>query len=156
LFTLVIWANGFARPGCLNVSVMNLVSGGPGWVKSEHFDVQAAIPKGAPSYTARQLERGEAPVLQRMIQNLLAERFSLVVRRETKETPIYVLTLAKDASAYPTSEEGGVWLSKKPERDGIPSDRSVVGKDDNILFARKASIAKLVPLLGRLMGRPVF
>ena len=61
------------------------ISGGPGWVESDGFDVEA---KGAnPNATM-----GE---FRRMVQAMLAERFHLQVHRATKELPVYALVQAK-------------------------------------------------------------
>jgi uncharacterized protein (TIGR03435 family) len=56
------------------------LSGGPGWLDSDAFDLQAK------SETANESQ------LRQMLQTLLAERFQLVVLRETKEMPVYALT----------------------------------------------------------------
>jgi uncharacterized protein (TIGR03435 family) len=60
------------------------ISGGPGWVNSDHYDIEAKTDGNA------------APTqVQQMIRALLEDRFKLKVHRETKELPIYVLTVAK-------------------------------------------------------------
>jgi bla regulator protein BlaR1 len=70
------------------------ILGGPAWLNSDRFDVQAKaeaeFPPGAP------LTPGSGPgVPQRMLQGLLADRFKLVVRPETREMPTYDLVLAR-------------------------------------------------------------
>jgi uncharacterized protein (TIGR03435 family) len=60
------------------------VSGGPGWIESDRFDIEAKAEGGV---TEDQLR----PMLQR----LLAERFKLVVHRETKEMQVSALMVAK-------------------------------------------------------------
>jgi uncharacterized protein (TIGR03435 family) len=72
-----------------------LISGGEAWIRSDHFDVEAVIPEGAPVYTAEQLNNGEAPGLQAMLQSMLMDRFKLALHRETKEVPVYNLVLVK-------------------------------------------------------------
>lgn len=66
------------------------IEGGPAWIRSDRFDVTAkadsAIPPVAP---------GQLGPIQFMMQSLLAERFKLKARRETKEMPIYALVLAR-------------------------------------------------------------
>jgi uncharacterized protein (TIGR03435 family) len=57
---------------------------GPDWMIMESFDIVAHIPDGA---TQEQLPE--------LLQALLAERFGLVVRRESKEQSIYALTVGK-------------------------------------------------------------
>jgi uncharacterized protein (TIGR03435 family) len=60
------------------------VSGGPGWLTSDYFDMNA---------------RAERPSsieeLHGMLRNLIKERFKLRMHVETKEHPVYVLTVDK-------------------------------------------------------------
>ena len=72
-----------------------LVEGGPAWARSgEYYEINALVPQGTPSYTVQALRKGEAPILQGMLQNLLANRFRLVLRRELRDMPVYALTVA--------------------------------------------------------------
>jgi uncharacterized protein (TIGR03435 family) len=57
--------------------------GGPGWVGSTGFDLDA---RGAADMTA--------DTARAMLRTLLADRFSLAVHREQRDLPIYVLTMA--------------------------------------------------------------
>ena len=71
-----------------------LVEGGPAWTRSgEYYEINAVLPAGTPRYTAQDLQNGDAPELQRMLQNLLAHRFRLVLNRELREMSAYVLTV---------------------------------------------------------------
>jgi bla regulator protein BlaR1 len=65
------------------------VSGGPGWAGSDLFDISAK------SESAMKPEE-----LWLAIQSLLAERFKLVIRRETKEMPVYALAVAKSGPKF--------------------------------------------------------
>lgn len=58
------------------------ISGAPGWMDSEQFDIVAKVPQGATKEQVRV-----------MLQNFLAERFRLTFHRETKERPIYALVV---------------------------------------------------------------
>jgi bla regulator protein blaR1 len=84
-----------AGRNCRLVMEQNLLSGLPDWAQSAAFDIQATVPAGTPAYTTQQLLNGEAPQLQMMIQNMLADRFQLALHRETKEIPIYNLVMVK-------------------------------------------------------------
>jgi uncharacterized protein (TIGR03435 family) len=65
-----------------------LWSGGPSWIASEHYDLTAKFdPTQFKDVTS---EQGRA-----MLQALLADRFRLVVRRDTKILPHYALVVAK-------------------------------------------------------------
>ena len=63
------------------------ISGGPGWVSLDLFDVVAKVPDGTTPTAANQ-----------MLQSLLAERFGLVVSKGTRPVPRYVMTIAKGGS----------------------------------------------------------
>lgn len=65
---------------------------GPDWIDSEKFDVEAVAEEGVipDRLDNAQLRERMQPLLQR----LLAERFKLVIRREPKEMPVYMLTAA--------------------------------------------------------------
>jgi uncharacterized protein (TIGR03435 family) len=72
-----------------------LVEGGPAWARSgEYYQIEALLPAGIPGYTLQDLQKGNAPRLQRMLQNLLAARFRLVLKHELREIPVYELTVA--------------------------------------------------------------
>lgn len=63
------------------------VVNGPSWLKSDVFDVVAKVPEGTTLATA-----------DLMLQALLADRFGLVIHRDTRPVPRYVLSLGKDGS----------------------------------------------------------
>lgn len=82
--------------------------GGPEWVDTDRFDIQARGPQGA--------VESEAP---RRLQSLLAERFALKVHRETRDRPIYALVLARgNASLGPRLRQ-----SQEPAVDGFAASR---------------------------------
>ena len=100
-------ANRFIQPqpgGRLNVTNMPLrnliafayqvrifqVDGGPNWIDSVGFDIVAKAPGEVSSVSP-----GQPSEYQMMLRRLLADRFKLVVRDETREVPIYTLTLAR-------------------------------------------------------------
>jgi uncharacterized protein (TIGR03435 family) len=75
------------------------ISGGPGWLASDRFDIVAKIEAGAQdAMPAGPPVPGQGPtLLQLMLRSLLAERFKLAVHTETKEQPIYALVMARSA-----------------------------------------------------------
>lgn len=70
------------------------ISGGPGWIGSDFYDINAK-----PSAPATQEQ------LAAMIQSMLAERFQLVIRRETKEMPVYALVVSKGGRKLKEADE---------------------------------------------------
>ncbi len=61
------------------------ITGGPDWMRSERYDV-AAKAEGPATV---------AQMLGPMMQVLLETRFAAKVHRETRELPVYVLTVGK-------------------------------------------------------------
>ena len=59
-------------------------AGGPDWINTAHFDIEART-DGNPS---------QEQMLE-MLRTLLADRFKLVVHKEMIDSPVYALTLAR-------------------------------------------------------------
>lgn len=70
------------------------ITGGPSWLNSDHFDIVAKVPDGFQMQPPGPPGSGPGP-LQLMLRSLLAERFTLVLHNETKDSPIYALVLAR-------------------------------------------------------------
>src|SRR5207248_657446 len=89
-FALITWAYGFNKNGgCSFVSIGDFLTGGPDWIRSEKFEVRALMPEGSPEYSTWEFLNGKAPALEAMIARLLADRFKLVLHKESKEAPVY-------------------------------------------------------------------
>src|SRR5262249_48796224 len=99
LYSLVGFAYGNGCPA------PDTLTGGPDWAKSEIYDLEATIPAGAPGYTKEQLLSGNAPRLQRMLQNMLAYRFKLVIRREVMEMQGYNLVVAQEGKLKVSADQ---------------------------------------------------
>jgi uncharacterized protein (TIGR03435 family) len=63
------------------------ILGGPDWITSDRYDVEAKVSGEI---------KGDA--LLSLLKTLLEDRFQLKVRRETKEGPVYALTVSKGGS----------------------------------------------------------
>ena len=60
--------------------------GGPDWVPNDRYDIQAKAPEGAAT---------TSDATNVMLRAMLADRFKLKVRRETRDSPIFELVLAR-------------------------------------------------------------
>jgi uncharacterized protein (TIGR03435 family) len=104
----------------VSCTLTSSISGEPDWAWVDAYDVEATIPAGSPVYSSRLLLEGNAPKLQKMFQNLLADRFKLIVKRESKEMPGYDLIVARAAhwecEAPPTCR--GIRLSENQDPKG--------------------------------------
>ena len=68
------------------------LEGGPDWIASERFDILGKPERAVPGTGA--FFNGQEP-LRMMLRTLLADRFKLVMHKETKELPIFELVLAR-------------------------------------------------------------
>jgi len=160
LLGLIVRAYGIT--GCGEFKDCELISGGPDWLNKSRFDIQAKMPDGSADYTFLQFLRGQAPQLQSMLQSLLAERFNLKFHHETKQLPVYALTVVKRGSKL--KEASGEMIQLKdgtsvrnqsllwtpaPLPDGTRSDHLIR------MFVRDQSIQALADSLSHLMDRLV-
>jgi uncharacterized protein (TIGR03435 family) len=73
------------------------IFGGPPWMDSERYDIQAKA-----DCSGGKLSREQT---QLMMQSLLEERFQLKAHKETRELPVYNLVVAKDGSKLKASAD---------------------------------------------------
>jgi uncharacterized protein (TIGR03435 family) len=114
------------------------VSGGPGWLASERYDVEAKMERNDISDDNLWLS----------LQPLLIERFHLKFHRETKQMPVFALTVMKGGpkfSAHKESAEG-----KDQQRVGVS-----IGSGKGKLTATKTTIARFCDSLGHQVDRIV-
>jgi uncharacterized protein (TIGR03435 family) len=127
LFTLIQWAYKLEQ---------SRINGGGPWTKSERFDVEATAPK-ALSIDQHRL----------MLQPLLADRFRLETRWETRRMPVYELSATKGASKL-----------KKSTCSGTPSPENPCGTYGGLLgtiTGRSATLDVLAGALSGILGREV-
>lgn len=70
------------------------LSGGPDWIHSQKFDIEATVDKGAVPAGSPATIRVQQ--MRLMLQALLADRFKLAIRREMTERPVYALVVAEN------------------------------------------------------------
>lgn len=77
------------------------ITGGPGWISSERYDL-AAKAKSSPSGSP-----GVALMSGPMLQTLLEDRFQLKIHRATRQGAVYTLTIAKNGPKLEPAKDGG-------------------------------------------------
>jgi uncharacterized protein (TIGR03435 family) len=107
------------------------ISGGPGWLESDHFDILAVTPGEIRPTRDEQMS---------MLRGLLADRFKLSGHREQKEFSIYELQVAKSgpklkASTAPPDEPAALISTVYPQRLVLPA-RNATMSDLASLFQR--------------------
>ena len=138
---------------------------GPSWIDSERYNILARVPVGVTQEQFRE-----------MLQNLLADRFKIVLHHETKESPLYELTQVKTGSKLkattgdpnapppPPAAPGAARGGPPPMgKDGMPELPKTGGRGMMMMFMNgKARIAgnvqaasSLADMLSNQLGSPV-
>src|ERR1700691_3314155 len=100
------------------------VLGGPAWLPTARWDIEATPGSNSGSPITPE-QRDE------MFKTLLADRFHLVLHRETKELPVYDLVVAKGGSRLRQSgDEPGFGMS---DTGSITSKKTTVSTFANVL-----------------------
>lgn len=95
----------------LNVTVRNLIEqaynipwtvaandrvlGGPGWIDTSRYDIDARIDESLADALQQMSHEGQKEQISLMLQSLLVDRFKLKVHFESRELPVYALVVAK-------------------------------------------------------------
>ena len=119
------------------------ITGGPSWAGSAGYDIDAKPerpdagggPMPAPGTTAWQR-------LEQRLRTLLAERFRLVIRKDSKEGPVYALVIAK----------GGFKLQPSQQPDDVPPGTM---RSQGQITGRAGTIRMLATVLSNYLGRQV-
>ncbi len=127
-----------------------LLTGGPAWLDSDHWDIEA---KATPS--ASQNDK-----LQ-MLQALLKDRFHLAIHREVKDLPVYNMTLAKGGLKIQPIKEGSclpVDLTKSSvaEPGKVPMDYcGTTGSGKGMIEASNGTMAEFAQQVCSAVERTV-
>jgi uncharacterized protein (TIGR03435 family) len=127
------------------------ISGGPAWIASERYDINARA--------ADVQITGDQSRL--MLQRMLADRFKLLVHRETRELPVYVLLSARNGLKIPDAKDGScIATGSNPPRASTPGQPFIpfCGSfivTPNGLEGKRISMAQLANTLSGIVGAPV-
>ena len=138
------------------------IVGGPKWMDSDRYDIRARTSDRTPETTMPLAPNSRG---QKMLQALLADRFQLKIRRETKEMPVFYLTAAKGGAKLKESDYAKPFQpvlppGAPPLPPGGPNGRGP-GRGPAIMVGRGrlggqgVSMELLTRQLANQMGRPV-
>lgn len=120
------------------------ITGGPNWLRSEKYDVDATMDSSVADALKMLSQDQRMLAQQQMLQALLADRCKLAIHRETKNLAIYTLVLAKNGPKV---------------QDAKPGETTSLGFGGNgetrSLAGQARSIANLAQALSVVLGCPV-
>ncbi len=136
-----------------NVSLMHLltfaydvpesrVSGGPKWMESERYDILAKPESAAGASVTNPQGRAAQNQARERLRTLLAERFNLVIHKETREGPVLALVVAK----------GGPKIRPSKQSEDIPPGTMRSATQIN---ARRGTMHMLCAVLTNWLRQPV-
>jgi uncharacterized protein (TIGR03435 family) len=134
------------------------VSGGPAWLSSESYDVDAKMEASVADAFQKLSRTDRVLVRQHMLQEVLADRLKLEVRRETKELPTYSLVVVKGGSRLKEASPGDTYPNGLRGSDGTSGAgliRTIGVRGGQTTTAQGVSIANLVRFLTGFLDRPV-
>jgi uncharacterized protein (TIGR03435 family) len=128
------------------------VSGGPAWLDTERYDIVAKGTETGTSddeirkMTDEQRTAFKARFLLK-VQMLLADRFQLKVHRDTKELPVFALSVARNGAKIKAAADDDI------SRSGLTVRRGDAGKSE--ITGTRVPLTKLVQTLSNVVGRTV-
>jgi bla regulator protein blaR1 len=125
------------------------ISGGPGWLNTDRYDITTKVDTGsgdAPNDAGKMTEERKTTgdQMRERLRALLADRFQLVLHRETKDQSVYALVVGK----------GGPKLQESQTKEGSgPRARMSMGRGQ--LSGQDVPLDMLAKTLSNQLGRPV-
>jgi uncharacterized protein (TIGR03435 family) len=123
---------------------------GPAWIDSETFDIVAKAEDNAP------VARMYGP----MMQLLLEDRFALKIHKETRQLPVYALTIAKNGAKLPATAEGS--CTPLDLSHPAPAGAIICGwgsvrmvKGNMVIDSHGSTVAKFAGSLVETLNQPV-
>jgi bla regulator protein BlaR1 len=123
------------------------LSGGPGWIDSEKFDIEAKEEAAVAEKLENLPFEEQTSQIRLMVQELLADRFKLRVSHQTKDLPIYALVVAKGGPKLTQTEVTGPEPKKRVVRMMGPGQLAATNLGTDFL----AHILSGQPDVGRLV-----
>jgi uncharacterized protein (TIGR03435 family) len=129
----------------------------PAWASSDLWDIQAKAPDGALPAT-RTLSLTDPDPMAAFVQALLEDRFQLKMHRETRDVPVYELTIAKGGLKIKRSEDQSTPLvpppgGSPPPPGTAPRGGTVMGP--GLVAGTSIAFPDLVVILGQVLQRKV-
>jgi uncharacterized protein (TIGR03435 family) len=135
------------------------IIGGPEWIRTDRYDIEAKMSGSVPSVTSEQIRA--------MVQSLLEDRYQMKWHRETHELPVYDLVVAKggvkmrrsaDQSPIHSNQADLIFDSLAARATPLPRGaiRLAAGSDRSALVGNAVPVSSIVTLLQGQADRIVF
>jgi uncharacterized protein (TIGR03435 family) len=121
------------------------IFGGPAWIGSDRFDVEAkaADPKADPNQ------------LRLMLRSLLEDRFQLTLHRETRESAVYALTIGRGGPTIKLSHDQSADVVNGPAAPGAGPNHGAIRIGAGSLVGNAVTMALFTRTLSQRLDRVV-
>lgn len=131
-----------------------LISGGPNWIESRRYDVEAKVTDFDALNSAQPAKAVNSPQLTKaqlgqMMRALLADRFKLVAHYDIKDAPIYQLVINKGGPKLENARPGDA------DHNHLEVPAGLKMTHPGQLTGQEVSIASLIDTLTQLLQRPI-
>ena len=140
---LIQQAYGLFANGKMDPSSFVTVTGGPAWASSDLYQIDAKVKE----------PQGRATMNGPMLQALLEDRFKLKLHRETREIPVYALTVAEGGPKLQPFE--GSCTPRDFDKPPSDADCGTARGYGNGFHMKAARLADLCTGFSVLLDRPV-
>jgi uncharacterized protein (TIGR03435 family) len=129
------------------------LSGGPNWIRDagSSFDIEAKADDGALTGLSRNAREAK---MRLMLQALLADRFKLIIRRDQKEQPVYILIVGKKGSKLQPAKVDEKYCSDHPA-EAANQCHQIGASPTRGIHSTAIDMSDLVWLIGSLADRAV-
>ena len=136
------------------------ISGGPNWINTDLWNIEGKSEEGTVPSLPRPPDPNIPDAMALMVQSLIEDRFQLKMHRETKDSPVYELLIAKGGLKIKLSEGGSEFRAPEqgapipvPQRGEQPRGTLRLGRGE--LEGSAVPLALLISTLSQQLGRPI-
>lgn len=126
----------------------NQIAGLPKWANSERYQIAARIDEMTSDAITKLSDGPRRVVQQHMLQELLTDRFKLLLHHETKQLSVYLLVPAKTGVRLHDAKAGNAY-------SGLPVGMLSVDFAEGRLVGHEVPISQLVQLMTPELGRHI-
>jgi uncharacterized protein (TIGR03435 family) len=126
------------------------VSGLPKWGDSERFDVKAKVAESDLEALKKIVPKDRG----KLLESIMTDRFKVVTYRETRELPVYDMTVAKSGLKMTEAKPGDTYPNGMKSPDGVGRG-GMMRAGRGTMTAQGVPMKNLVSFLGANVQRPV-
>jgi uncharacterized protein (TIGR03435 family) len=135
----------------------NQLENAPSWIDSDRYDIDAKMDDDTAAALPKMSQDDRNAARQQMMQALLADRFKLTIHKDSKELPVYMLTIGKNGPKLKeaTADEIAAAASRGGGGGRGGQFRMSMGPGSMSLTAQASTIEDMARMLSNVVGRTV-